>query len=343
MRLANWKYLKSGLSGLAAIAGLAMLSYAPASSAEAITGTWGAGTSFNATGKSASLTLFSTVDANGTSTTNPFSTLNDLSPFNGTFVPNKSRVEVWAFRSPFGGYPQGGNILLRWDPTLGGSKTPSLALPALPDGSYYLAVLGLVNQTGVTITNEPNCRWKNSNLNDLTSGDTQYCNFAVQLFDNLIGSLNCSSGSCTTSTAEPVGNIVPQTGGWWRLHHRSQQRRAGHRCSALRRQWHRHMVYRIGAANRRRQFRRTVAAICWRPDPYRPLRRTDHRQQQCRRNKHQVLGQHKRYIDPTGWPADSDNAVTFLGIGQVGYASSRRPAKEIDRPLHQATPERLRG
>jgi hypothetical protein len=215
MRFASWKYLKSGLSGLAAIASLGMLSYAPAASAEAISGTWGAGTSFNATGKAASLTLFSTVDANGTETTNPFSTLNDLSPFNETYIPNKSRVEVWAFRSPFGGYPQGGNMLLRWDPTLGGSKTPSLALPALPDGSYYLAVLGLVNQTGVTITNEPNCRWKNSNLNDLTSGDTQYCNFAVQLFDNLIGSLNCSSGSCSTSTAEPVGNIVPQTGGWW--------------------------------------------------------------------------------------------------------------------------------
>jgi hypothetical protein len=201
MKLVNWKYLRSGLSGLAVIAGLGALSYAPASSAEAITGTWGEGTSVIATGKSASLTLFSTADANGAITANPFS--------------GYSRVEVWAFKSPFGGYPQGGNRLLRWDPTMGGSKTPSLALPALPDGSYYLAVVGYVMHTEFTLGTDPVCRWQGNDLNDWTSGDTRYCNFLVGLFDNLIGSLNCSSGSCTTSTAEPVSSIVPQTGGWW--------------------------------------------------------------------------------------------------------------------------------
>jgi hypothetical protein len=196
MRFSSWKHIKSGLSGCALIAGIALWSYAPASSAEAVSGTWGLQV-FDATGKSASLTL-------------------DTTSTSSTGFASYSRIEVWAFGSPYGGYAQAGNMLLRWNPAMGGGRTASLPLPALPDGSYHLAVLGYTQINGVSLlpTSSP-CRWQNNNLNDWTSGDTRYCDFAVTLFDNLIGSLNCSSGSCTTATSQPVANIVPQTGGWW--------------------------------------------------------------------------------------------------------------------------------
>lgn len=195
MRFSSWKHIRSGLSGCALMAGIALWSHAPSAAAESISGTWGLEV-FNATGNSASLTL-------DTSTT-------------GTGFKDYARVEVWAFNAPYGGYAQGGNMLLRWDPTMGGGKTPSLALPTLPDGSYHLAVLGYTQvRTASLLPASSPCRWQNNNLNDWTSGDTRYCDFAVTLFDNLIGSLNCSSGSCTTSASQPVANIVPQTGGWW--------------------------------------------------------------------------------------------------------------------------------
>lgn len=206
MRFASWKHIRSGLSGYAVIAGMAMWSYAPASLAEAVGGTWGTEV-FNATGKSASLAL---------ETGSPFTTLT-YADSRDPDVAFHTRTEVWAFSSPFGGYEQSGHMLLRWDSGMGGGRTPSLPLPTLPDGSYYLAVLGYYNQTGVASalpTISP-CRWQNNNLNDAVSGDTRYCNFAMALFDNLIGSLNCSNGSCTTSASQPVANIVPQTGGWW--------------------------------------------------------------------------------------------------------------------------------
>jgi len=127
-----------------------------------------------------------------------------------------SRVEIWAFNSPFTGDPQQGVMLMRWDAARGGMSAPSLPLAVLTEGNYYLAVLAYA-QTSLPQTTPfiytHSCIVKSNSLNNAGSTNTQYCAYDVSAFDNLQGSLRCSSGKCLTSPLQPSA-VVPLDGLW---------------------------------------------------------------------------------------------------------------------------------